>query len=237
MSIGNVDREETKKILSNKQRQSREIERLKKYKSESCNLLRPSCSSQTTKLLSGSASDPSKYESSSDLINPNLPSTSKNTQMRPTLPTLALVCDKYGISTARKEFESDNRRIRSLYFDGRKDKTLLQEKKNGRLYKKTVVEEHISLNRSILVMQVTPTTGTAKSIEKAVLDFFAKNNLELDDLAAVGCDGTAVNTGNKNGVIRYIETELKCPCQWYICQRIAIKTFRWQHSGTLSIFW
>lgn len=35
-------------------------------------------------------------------------------------------------------------RIRSLNFDGRKDKTILQKKKNGKLYKKTVIEKHIA---------------------------------------------------------------------------------------------
>ncbi|CAH1101339.1 unnamed protein product [Psylliodes chrysocephalus] len=128
----------------------------------------------------GSESDLLKYQSSSDddFINPNLSSTSKNTRTRIKLPTLGLVCDKYGISDRSaaaiasavlkdveiittedpskiKCEESERnleipqgrclRRIKSLYFDGRKVKTLLQEKKNDRLYKKTVVEEHISL--------------------------------------------------------------------------------------------
>ncbi|CAH1112872.1 unnamed protein product [Psylliodes chrysocephalus] len=33
-----------------------------------------------------------------DFINPNLPSTSKTTQIRTKLPTIGLICDKYGIS-------------------------------------------------------------------------------------------------------------------------------------------
>lgn len=49
------------------------------------------------------------------------------------------------INIAKKEFKSDNRSITGPYFDRRKDKSLLQENKNGGLYKKTVVEEHISL--------------------------------------------------------------------------------------------
>ncbi|CAH1114680.1 unnamed protein product [Psylliodes chrysocephalus] len=84
------------------------------------------------------------------------------------------------------------------------DKTLLQEKKDGRLNKKPVVEEHVSLieePESIYTDVVTPTTGTAKSIGKAKLDFFAKYNLELDDLVTVGYEGTVVNTGNKYGAI------------------------------------
>ncbi|CAH1103136.1 unnamed protein product [Psylliodes chrysocephalus] len=53
-----------------------------------------------TALLSESESDHSKYQSSSDddFINPTLPSTSKNTQMKIKLSTLGLVCDKYSIS-------------------------------------------------------------------------------------------------------------------------------------------
>ncbi|CAH1104492.1 unnamed protein product [Psylliodes chrysocephalus] len=92
MSIRNVDREETNKILSNKQRQSREIERLKIHELES----ESGCSSTT--LLSGSGSDPSQYlfSSDDDFINPNL--LLKNTQIRTKIPTLDLVCVKYGIS-------------------------------------------------------------------------------------------------------------------------------------------
>ncbi|CAH1104418.1 unnamed protein product [Psylliodes chrysocephalus] len=131
-------------------------------------------------------------------------------------------------NTAMKEFESDSRIIRSLYFNVRKDKTLLQKNKNGRLYKKTVVEEHISLIEQpeyIYIGHVTPTTGTEKSFGKAQLNFFDKNNLELDNLAAVGCNCTVVNTGSKKGVIKYIEQSFIMVYLPTTRQPIAIKTF------------
>ena len=42
--------------------------------------------------------------------------------------------------------------------------------------------------------------------------------MSLPDLLAIGCDGTAVNTGNKNGIIRIFELKLKRPLQWFIFQ-------------------
>ncbi|CAH1104420.1 unnamed protein product [Psylliodes chrysocephalus] len=42
------------------------------------------------------------------------------------------------------------------------------------------------------------------------------------DLIAIGCDGTAVNTGSKGGVIRLLALHLKRPLQWLKCQLHAI---------------
>lgn len=98
MTIGNIDRAETKKLTVKKDRHSRETERLKKYKSGSYDLT-PGTSTQVSTLPSDSDKS-SKFELSSEdeLIDSNLPSTSKYTQMRLKLPTLGIVCDKYGIS-------------------------------------------------------------------------------------------------------------------------------------------
>lgn len=40
----------------------------------------------------------------------------------------------------------------------------------------------------------------------------------LSRIVAVGCDGTAVNTGVRNGVIRLLEEEVGSPLQWLVCQ-------------------
>ena len=46
-----------------------------------------------------------------------------------------------------------------------------------------------------------------------------KDNYEsLDTFLAVGCDGTNVNTGRHNGIIRLLEKELNKPLQWLIGQ-------------------
>ena len=39
----------------------------------------------------------------------------------------------------------------------------------------------------------------------------------MDELKAVGCDGTVINTGSKNGVIRQLEMFTAHPLQWHIC--------------------
>ena len=44
------------------------------------------------------------------------------------------------------------------------------------------------------------------------------NNISVDKLVAMGCDGTNVNTGQHNGVIRLVEIEVGKPLQWLVCQ-------------------
>ena len=39
----------------------------------------------------------------------------------------------------------------------------------------------------------------------------------LDDLMAIGCDGSVTNAGKFNSVIRTFEKRLQCPLQWIIC--------------------
>lgn len=39
----------------------------------------------------------------------------------------------------------------------------------------------------------------------------------MDSVIAVGCDGTAVNTGKHAGIIRQLELHVKRPLQWFIC--------------------
>ena len=39
----------------------------------------------------------------------------------------------------------------------------------------------------------------------------------MDDVAAIVCDGTAVNTGRKGGVIKRLEDRLNKPLQWLVC--------------------
>ena len=36
-------------------------------------------------------------------------------------------------------------------------------------------------------------------------------------MQAVGCDGTVVNTGYKNGIIRQLELSMGRPLQWFVC--------------------
>lgn len=112
------------------------------------------------------------------------------------------------------------RQIPALYFDGRKDKTLIINKKAGKSYKAIIVEEHISLIKepgSIYLGHITPTAGTAKFIEREIYNFLLTENVFLDQLVAIGCDGTNVNVGKFGGIIRLIEKRFNRPLQWLIC--------------------
>ena len=110
--------------------------------------------------------------------------------------------------------------LRGVYFDGRKDKTLVQENIAGKLHRKTIHEEHIILLEepgSKYLGHVAPERGNADCIKKCMTSFFDENNLNLAQLTAIGCDGTAVNTGHKGGIIRLLESHLNRPLQWFVC--------------------
>lgn len=42
-------------------------------------------------------------------------------------------------------------------------------------------------------------------------------NIETDKVDSVGCDGTAVNTGHKGGIIKLLEDMLNRSLQWLVC--------------------
>ncbi|XP_050517554.1 uncharacterized protein LOC126892123 [Diabrotica virgifera virgifera] len=110
--------------------------------------------------------------------------------------------------------------LKSIFFYGRKDKTLSQEIVGGRYHKRTISEEHISMieePNSLYLGHVTPSSGTGKHIATAIYDFCIKNGLNFNEVLAVGCDGTATNTGRKNGVIANLQNKLGRPLQWLIC--------------------
>ena len=111
--------------------------------------------------------------------------------------------------------------ICGIYFDGRKDKTMVNIQDSGKHYRRTVTEEHYSLLQepgSSYLGHVTPNSGTAKDIKSSITNFLSLNNIAADKLVAVGCDGTNVNTGKNGGVIRLLEVEFNKPLQWLICQ-------------------
>ena len=90
-------------------------------------------------------------------------------------------------------------KIKALFFDGRKDRTLVTE--NGKNIQK--VEEHITLvsePNSIYCGHLKPQSQTAKSITQNIIEYFDYQNIDYTCLKAVGCDGTAVNTGVKGGI-------------------------------------
>ena len=56
--------------------------------------------------------------------------------------------------------------LRGLYFDSRKDRTLQLTRLDGKKYRKTIVEEHVSLIQepeSKYLSHVTPSNGTTET--------------------------------------------------------------------------
>lgn len=104
-----------------------------------------------------------------------------------------------------------------ISFDGRKDKTLVQEDNRRRV----MVEEHITVLKepgSQYLGHISLKSGNARAIANALFAFFVHKSIPLTKIVAIGCDGTAINTGVKAGVIKLVESKLKRPLQWLVCQ-------------------
>lgn len=104
----------------------------------------------------------------------------------------------------------------AFYFDGKKDKTKIPDGHNFKI----TTEEHISILQepgSLYIDHATPTSSDADAIVEAVRNSFAEASISMDKLCAIGCDGTAVNTGIRNGVVRKFEMRLQRPLQWIVC--------------------
>ena len=114
--------------------------------------------------------------------------------------------------------KSSTETIRSIFFDGRKDETLCQVRRGTKMYTSTSPEEHYAIleePNTKYLGHVTPAGSTAEDVSNALLKFLRTKNV---DILAIGCDGTVVNTGHKNGVIAKIEQEYGKNIQWLICQ-------------------
>lgn len=99
--------------------------------------------------------------------------------------------------------KEENEGIACLGFDGKIDVTLARAGSTCRKIK----EEHyvlVSFPNQSYVEHVVPGSEIRGSRSETTL-------------RALVCDGTAVNTGKYNGVIRKIELHLGRPLQWLIC--------------------
>ena len=82
-----------------------------------------------------------------------------------------------------------------------------------------VLEEHILLVQepgSDYLGHVTYSSGIACNTKQNVTDCVQVNGTNIQNLTVVGCDGTAINTEYKAGVIRLIEQHFKRPVQWLV---------------------
>lgn len=139
---------------------------------------------------------------------------------------MSLVIDKSKIRREKQrnryylQTEHPNTNVYGVYFDGRKDNTYYQERNGNKMYRRLKKEEHISLVQEPggkYVGHLTPQRGTGSEIANSILCYLESKNFDYVKLVAIGCDGTATNTGWKNGVIRNLEVKLGRPLQWFIC--------------------
>ena len=95
----------------------------------------------------------------------------------------------------------------AIFFDGRIDKTLVNVKKHENYSKLIINEEHICILTepgSKYVEHVTLDSGSSRDIAQEILECFHSEIplLDFTYLRAIGCDGTVVNTGSKNGLVK-----------------------------------
>lgn len=118
--------------------------------------------------------------------------------------------------------EEDNqmKEVNAIYFDGRKDKTMTQQKIGSKMYRRTIKEEHVSVISEPggkYIGHVTPKKGTGSEIADSICEHLESKGFDMSAVEAVGCDGTATNTGWRNGVIHNIELKCRRSLQWFIC--------------------
>ncbi|XP_050508651.1 uncharacterized protein LOC126885902 [Diabrotica virgifera virgifera] len=135
----------------------------------------------------------------------------------------AAVIDKSKIFRERLKYRRSTTRTNEIiapYFDGRKDETIIKEIVRGKSIRKTIQEEHISLIEepgSAYFGHVTPNSGSAKDIVSSILSYMSDNSIDNSNIKALGCDGTATNTGTLQGAVLLLERALKHPVQVVIC--------------------
>ncbi|CAI9733131.1 Hypothetical predicted protein [Octopus vulgaris] len=90
----------------------------------------------------------------------------------------------------------------AVYFDGRRDITHVSEQIGKTFRKKTIQKEQISLKEepeSRHLGHFAVKTGSAKVMSDGLLNYLETNEIITNHMIAVGCDGSAVNTGPKGG--------------------------------------
>lgn len=58
----------------------------------------------------------------------------------------------------------------------------------------------------------------SERVTEGITNYFDDNNVDITNLKVAGCDGEAVNTGYKTGVLRRLEEKAKKPIQRAVCQ-------------------
>lgn len=136
------------------------------------------------------------------------------------------VIDRSKVRRERQKIRSELQQSCSLveplgiYVDGRKDRTLVNIKKDTSFHLTSATEEHVVLLSepgSSYLGHVTPISGTSENITRSITTFIEEHKIMLPKLIGIGCDGTNVNTGNKNGIIKRLEMYVGHKLHWFVC--------------------
>ncbi|GBN64828.1 hypothetical protein AVEN_74601-1 [Araneus ventricosus] len=130
----------------------------------------------------------------------DLSSSPSASQMRSKLTSTALASDRFVVSD-RAAVVNVSSILDDLGMisekDTSKDTTIFQEKIGTKIYRRIRKEEHIGVIREPggqYVGHVTPASGTGSDKPSAFLSTWRIMML-INGLEAIGCDGTATNTG------------------------------------------
>ena len=113
-----------------------------------------------------------------------------------------------------KQHCDDIKELVCLEFDGKFNITMVNESGLCRNVKEHYVI--VSYPDGKYVDHVMPDSSKSRDVAKGILSVVTSTQF-FDSLLALICDGTVVNTGKRNGVIRLIEEGVGRPLQWLIC--------------------
>lgn len=140
------------------------------------------------------------------------------------------IIDRYKIARERKRCRLAQTRqqqmqqidLTALYFDSRIDLTKNMTGNTVTIRK----EDHYSLVEQpgsffLGFFSIDDTNKSSNKKARIVADdiqkFIHERDVSTEGLTTIGCDGTVLNTGNRGGVIKYMEEYLGRPLQWVIC--------------------
>ena len=106
-----------------------------------------------------------------------------------------------------------------MYFDGKRDISLVNDKEGNKFFRRKVTEEHISLLMEPggkYIGHFTSVTGRSRSILEDIVKSTKNGRVSMNSLIAIGCDGTNVNTGINGVLISMMEHYLGRPLLWFI---------------------
>ena len=126
----------------------------------------------------------------------------------------------------------------SYYFDGKKDATLTKQNVNGKWYPNVELEEHhVVLEGNDYITHVTPKSGHAVNVAKALFTSARQNN-SANDIILLDCDGTNINVGWRNGILYNLQCLLGRECQIVVCMlhgnELPFRAIFYHFDGTTS---